>query len=107
MLMVLAKGLANAGTVNATAASKAMLRTNEFDFMRVNFLSNRIESAAVRAVSGQRELTRMWRTSTLAREDTYSSWTNGRKDCVSRPRGCHRGGFLNLAKKSLRAVASV
>jgi hypothetical protein len=28
-------------------------------------------------------LTRMRRTSTLAREDTYSSWTNGRKDCVS------------------------
>jgi hypothetical protein len=43
----------------------------------------------------------MRRTSTLAREDTYSSWTNGRKDCVSRPRGCHRGVFLILAKNSL------
>jgi len=94
----LAKGFAKAGTASAMAASKAMLRTNEFDFMRVNFLSNRIESAAPQAVVGQRELTRMWRTSTLAREDTYSSWTNGRKDCVSRPRGCHRGVFLNLAK---------
>ena len=42
----------------------------------------------------------MWRTSNLAREDTYSSWTNGRKDCVSWPRGCHRGVFLILAKNS-------
>jgi len=61
--------------------------------MRVKFLSSGIESAALPAVIGQRELTRMWRTSTLAREDTYSSWTNGRKDCVSQPRGCHRGVF--------------
>jgi len=66
--------------------------------MRVNFLSNRIESAALQAAIGWTELTRTWRTSTLAREDTYSSWANGRKDCVSRPRGCHRGVFLNLAK---------
>jgi hypothetical protein len=29
------------------------------------------------------QLTRKRRASTLAREDTYSSWTNGRKDCVS------------------------
>jgi len=42
----------------------------------------------------------MGRTSTLAREDTNSSWTNGRKDCVSWPRGCHRGVFLILAKNS-------
>ena len=27
-------------------------------------------------------------------EDTTSSWTNGRKDCVSPPRGCHRGVFF-------------
>jgi hypothetical protein len=50
--MVLAKGFANTGTANAKAASKAMLRTNEFDFMRVNFLSNWIESAALLAVIG-------------------------------------------------------
>ena len=37
----------------------------------------------MRTVIGQKELTRLWRTSNLAREDTYSSWTNGRKDCVS------------------------
>ena len=47
------------------------------------------------------ELTRARRASSLAREDTFSSWTNGRKDCVSRPRGCHRGVFFqNLAKNS-------
>jgi len=39
------------------------------------------------------ELTREGRASSLAREDTSSSWTNGRKNCVSRPRGCHRGVF--------------
>src|ERR1700747_269573 len=84
MLMVLLNGFANAGTASATAASKAILRTNEFVFMRVNFLSSRIESAAQRAVIGQRELlTRKRRAGTLAGQDTYSSWTNGRKDCVS------------------------
>ncbi len=83
MLMVLANGLANAGIATAMAASNAIERTNEFVFMRANFLSNGIESAAQEAVFGQKELTRKWRTSTLAREDTYSSWTNGRKDCVS------------------------
>jgi hypothetical protein len=98
--MVFVKGFANAGTASAKAASKAILRTNEFVFMRVNFLSDGIESAALQAGVGQRELTRTWRTSTLAREDTYSSWTNGRKDCVSWPRGCHRGVFLILAKDS-------
>src|SRR5437667_5995037 len=47
------------------------------------------------------ELTRARRASSLAREDTSSSWTNGRKDCVSQPRGCHRGVFFqNLAKNS-------
>ena len=39
------------------------------------------------------ELTRKRWASSLAREDTSSSWTNGRKNCVSRPRGCHRGVF--------------
>jgi len=52
MLMVFAKGFANAGTASATAASKAILRTNDFVFMRVNFLSNRIESAAQQAAIG-------------------------------------------------------
>ena len=52
MLMVLAKGFANAGTASAMAASKATLRTNEFVFMRVNFLSDRIESAAQQAAIG-------------------------------------------------------
>jgi hypothetical protein len=50
--MVLAKGFANAGTVKAIAASKAMLRRNNLAFMRVNFLSVRIESAAQRAAAG-------------------------------------------------------
>jgi len=40
------------------------------------------------------ELTHEPRASSLARLDTYSSWTNGRKDCVSWPRGCHRGVFF-------------
>jgi hypothetical protein len=35
MLMVLAKGFANAGTVNEMAASKAILRKNTLVFMRV------------------------------------------------------------------------
>jgi len=39
------------------------------------------------------ELTRKRRTGSLPREDTSSSWTNGRKNCVSWPRGCHRGVF--------------
>src|SRR5439155_21878825 len=56
MLMVFAKGFANAGTASAMAASKAILRTNEFVFMRVNFLSSRNESAAQQAAIGQREL---------------------------------------------------
>jgi hypothetical protein len=37
--MVFVTGFANAGTANAVAASRAMARTNEFIFMRVNFLS--------------------------------------------------------------------
>src|SRR6266576_315334 len=45
MLMVLANGFANADTASARAASKTILRTNGFVFMRVSFLSNRMESA--------------------------------------------------------------
>jgi hypothetical protein len=46
MLMVLANGFARSGTVEAKAAASARLRRIEWDFMRVNFLSVRIESAA-------------------------------------------------------------
>src|ERR1700675_1464893 len=51
-------------------------------------------------------LTRGRRTSSLRPEDTTSSWTNGRKDCVSRPRGCHRGVFsssLELPRNQLHS----
>src|SRR5207245_11420619 len=58
MLIVLAKGFANAGTVKAMAASKAILRKNNLVFMRVNFLSVRIESVAQAAAAGQIEVTR-------------------------------------------------
>jgi hypothetical protein len=37
--------LANMGTATAIAASRAMLRKKELDFIRVNFLSVGIESA--------------------------------------------------------------
>jgi hypothetical protein len=43
--------LAKAGTVKASAASKAMQRKNELVFMRVKFLS-RIESAAQQGAVG-------------------------------------------------------
>jgi hypothetical protein len=56
MLMVFAKGFANAGTVKAIAASKAMPETNNLVFMRVNFLSVRIESAAQQAAAGLDEV---------------------------------------------------
>ncbi len=45
MLMVLLMGLANTGTASAVTANNATPRTNELDFMRVNFLSIGIESA--------------------------------------------------------------
>jgi len=48
----LAKGFANAGIASAMAVSKAILRTNEFGFMRVSFLSVRMESAAQQAAIG-------------------------------------------------------
>src|SRR5438034_4994478 len=99
--MFLEKGLARSGTASTRAASKAKQRKKELFFMRVKFLSERIESAAIGRRAGEMELTRKRRTSSLAGEDTSSSWTNGRKSCVSRPRGCHRGGFfLNLALSS-------
>lgn len=40
-----------------------------------------------------RVLTRVIRASSLTRKTPRSSWTNGRKDYVSSPRGCHRGVF--------------
>src|SRR5690348_17371172 len=98
--MFLEKGLARSGTASTRAASKAKQRKKELFFMRVKFLSERIESAAIGRRAGEIELTRKRRTSSLAGEDTSSSWTNGRKSCVSRPRGCHRGVFLNLALSS-------
>jgi len=39
-------------TVKAIAASKAIVRKNNLVFMRVNFLSIRIESAAQQAAAG-------------------------------------------------------
>src|SRR5580700_4333117 len=45
MLMVLANGFASSGTVETKAAASAKLRRMELNFMRVNFLSVRIESA--------------------------------------------------------------
>jgi hypothetical protein len=50
--MVLLKGFANAGTASATAASRAIVRTKEFVFIGVNFLSMRIESALQQAAIG-------------------------------------------------------
>jgi hypothetical protein len=44
--MVLLKGFARSGTVEAKAAARARLRRMVLNFMRVNFLSVRIESAA-------------------------------------------------------------
>ena len=46
MLMVLLNGFARSGTVETKAAASARLRRIELNFMRVNFLSVRIESAA-------------------------------------------------------------
>jgi len=46
--------------------------------------------------AGQTELTRGHRDEEISPNDTFSSWTNGRKECVSRPRGCHRGVFLEF-----------
>jgi len=46
MLMVLLNGFARRGTVEIKAAASARLRRIELNFMRVNFLSVRIESAA-------------------------------------------------------------
>jgi hypothetical protein len=46
MLMVLLTGFARSGTVQASAATNAALRRIELNFMRVNILSFRIESAA-------------------------------------------------------------
>src|ERR1700730_1065363 len=46
MLIVLLIGFANTGTASAMGSSNAALRTNELDFMCVNFLSIGIESAA-------------------------------------------------------------
>src|SRR5271168_2260121 len=106
MVMVLANGLANAGTATAMTANNARERTNELVFMRVIHLSIRIESAANRTADGQTLLTRGRRASSLRPEDTTSSWTNGRKDCVSRPRGCHRGVFsssLELPRNQLHS----
>jgi len=60
MLMVFVKVLQMQALPSAVTASKAKLRTSEFVFMRVNFLSNGIESAALQAGIGQREFdTRM------------------------------------------------
>src|SRR5580693_1594580 len=47
MLMVLLNGFASSGTVDTKAAASARLRRIELTFMRVNFLSVRIESAAL------------------------------------------------------------
>jgi hypothetical protein len=47
MLMVLLNGFASSGTVDTKAAASARLRRIELNFMRVNFLSVRIESAAL------------------------------------------------------------
>ena len=46
------------------------------------------------------ELTRKLRTSRLAREDTSSSWTNGRKTACHDPAAATAGFFLNLALNS-------
>jgi hypothetical protein len=61
-------------------------------FHACHHLSDRIESAGKRTIR-ERVLTRSARTSRLACKTHRSSWTNGRKDCVSTPRGCHRGVF--------------
>jgi hypothetical protein len=55
MLMVLANGFARSGTVDTKAAASATLRRIELNFMRVNFLSVRIESALLLAQAERAE----------------------------------------------------
>src|SRR6266480_2554771 len=65
---------------------------NSFSCVSISFRTGWSQLQETAAL-GSMELTRQQRASTLAREDTSSSWTNGRKDCVSWPRGCHPGVF--------------
>jgi hypothetical protein len=46
MLIVLLIGFAKTGTAVAITASSVMLRTSDWDFMRVNSFPSKIESAA-------------------------------------------------------------
>src|SRR6267143_5606007 len=99
-MILLAKGLANAGTVKARAASKAILRKNNLVFMRVNFLSVRIESAAQQAAAGEMELTRALRASTLARKTPLLPGLTAGKTACHIPAAATAGFFLNLTQNS-------
>jgi hypothetical protein len=63
----------------------------EFHACQLPFRQDRV--SRLLAAAGWTELTRVLGASSLTRKTPRSSWTNGRKDCVSLPRGCHRGVF--------------
>src|SRR4029077_8932549 len=101
MLMVFVKGFANAGTASAIAASRAIPRTHEFVFMRVNFLSNGIESAALWAgVWPEGVDTHMGgRVLSPVKTPTLPGLTAGKTACHD-PAAATAGVFLDLVKNS-------
>src|SRR5208282_6004283 len=64
----------------------------EFHACQLPFRQDRV-SLVLSWHKPNRVLTRVLGASSLTRKTPRSSWTNGRKDCVSSPRGCHRGVF--------------
>jgi len=103
MLMVFVKGFANAGTASAIAASRGQASDKRIRFHCASISFQTGWSQPRRAVVGWKELTRMRRTSTLAREDTNSSWANGRKRLrVMTPRLPPRG-FSDSRQKQPRS----
>jgi hypothetical protein len=73
----------------------------EFHACQLPFRQDRV--SRLLAAAGWTELTRVLGASSLTRKTPRSSWTNGRKDCVSSPRGCHRGVFLVIPLACLRS----
>jgi hypothetical protein len=76
----------------------------EFHACQLPFRQDRVSLSCHKR---NRVLTRVLRASSLTRKTPRSSWTNGRKDCVSSPRGCHRGVFVVIPLACLRSFTGL